>query len=326
MGRAVGPELAGELHAAQQELAGDRLRELSAQRRQLIAELMPEVSRIAAAAGVAASTGALDEVRATLEAALADAGARDAVRTGQLTRALSYAGIGEVDPAAALAVGPGARHGGGGAGRRSKAAGGRGAAGDQRRGGGGAAKAPPGQRREPTGAEARQGAAMGAASGAAGRGAAGSGAAGGGPAGVASAEKGARRRRARRDLADAQEAARWPPPAHHVWKAARRAQVADRIGAAASSSAAGWSSFARTSGRGRAPRKPALARKLRLGRTARPGRGGQGGRPGPARPCSLLPGRTDEEVLTAPVCRLHRLRPVLSGRRCGLLAAAEPTA
>jgi len=102
-------ELGEALLAAQQELAGDRLRELSVQRRQLIAELMPEVSGVAADAGVTASPAALDEVRATLEAALADAGARDAVRTGQLTRALSYAGIGEVDLAAALAVIPAGR-------------------------------------------------------------------------------------------------------------------------------------------------------------------------------------------------------------------------
>lgn len=99
-------ELGQALHAAQQELAGDKLRELSVQRRQVIAELMPAAGRVAASEGVTASASALDEVRATLEAALADAGARDAVRTGQLTRALSYAGLGEVDLAAALAVIP----------------------------------------------------------------------------------------------------------------------------------------------------------------------------------------------------------------------------
>ena len=115
-------ELARELHAAQQELAGDRLRELSAQRRQLIAELMPEVGRVAADSDVTASAAALDEVRATLEAALADAGAREAVQTGQLTRALSYAGLGEVDLAAALAVIPAGRHcRGPGSGARSAA-------------------------------------------------------------------------------------------------------------------------------------------------------------------------------------------------------------
>lgn len=105
-------ELGAALHAAQQELAGDRLRELSAQRRQVIAELLPEASRIAASAGVSVSGAAVDELRATLEAALADAGARDAVQSGQLTRALSYAGLGEVDVSTALAVTPASRAGG----------------------------------------------------------------------------------------------------------------------------------------------------------------------------------------------------------------------
>jgi hypothetical protein len=104
-------ELGAALLAAQQELAGDRLRELSVQRRHVIAELMPEASRLAASAGVPVSGSALDEVRATLEAALADPGARDAVQSGQLTRALSYAGLGEVDLSAALAVTPASRPG-----------------------------------------------------------------------------------------------------------------------------------------------------------------------------------------------------------------------
>ena len=138
-------ELAWELHAAQQKLAGDRLRELSAQRRQLIAELMPEVGRIAADSDVTASAAALDEVRATLEAALADAGAREAVQTGQLTRALSYAGLGEVDLAAALAVIPAGRTAAPGSGPRLAATGNRSAPGTGARergtgGGGGASR------------------------------------------------------------------------------------------------------------------------------------------------------------------------------------------
>jgi hypothetical protein len=112
--RAAGPQMSRlyetgqSLHDAQRELAGDRLRELSAQRRQVIAELLPEASRLAAAAGVSVSPAAADEVRVTLEAALADANARTAVRSGQLTRALTYAGLGEVDLTAALAVAPAA--------------------------------------------------------------------------------------------------------------------------------------------------------------------------------------------------------------------------
>lgn len=97
-------EVGRALEEAQRTLAGDRLRELSGQRRQLISELLPQVSAIAGQAGQPASPAVLGEVRATLEAALADAGARAAVRSGRLTKALAYAGIGEVDLAAALAL------------------------------------------------------------------------------------------------------------------------------------------------------------------------------------------------------------------------------
>lgn len=92
------------LQEAQRTLDGDRLRELSAERRQVVNDLLPAARRLSRQAGQPASAGVLDEVRATLEAALADAGARDAVRSGRLTRALAYAGLGEVDLSAALAV------------------------------------------------------------------------------------------------------------------------------------------------------------------------------------------------------------------------------
>jgi hypothetical protein len=97
-------EVGDALQEAQRALDGDRLRELSTERRQVVNDLLPEARRLARQAGQAASAGVLDEVRATLEAALADAGARDAVRSGRLTRALAYAGLGEVDLSAAMAV------------------------------------------------------------------------------------------------------------------------------------------------------------------------------------------------------------------------------
>lgn len=97
-------ELGDELQEAQRTLAGDRLRELSVQRRQVINDLLPAASDLAARADQPASAAVLGEVRATLEAALADADARAAVRSGLLTKALAYAGLGEVDLSAALAV------------------------------------------------------------------------------------------------------------------------------------------------------------------------------------------------------------------------------
>jgi hypothetical protein len=97
-------ELGEELQDAQRALAGDRLRELSVQRRQIVTDLVAAGSNLAAQTDQSASDAVLGEVRATLEAALADAGARAAVRSGRLTKALAYAGLGEVDLAAAMAV------------------------------------------------------------------------------------------------------------------------------------------------------------------------------------------------------------------------------
>jgi hypothetical protein len=101
LGRLV--EVGEALEEAQRTLAGDRLRELSGQRRNVINDLLPQAAEIASRAGQPASAVVMGEVRATLEAALADSAARAAVRSGRLTKPLSYAGLGEVDLAAALA-------------------------------------------------------------------------------------------------------------------------------------------------------------------------------------------------------------------------------
>jgi hypothetical protein len=97
-------ELGEELQEAQRALAGDRLRELSVQRRQVVNDLLAAASDLAGQTDQPASGAVLGEVRATLEAALADAGARAAVRSGRLTKSLAYAGLGEVDLTAAMAV------------------------------------------------------------------------------------------------------------------------------------------------------------------------------------------------------------------------------
>jgi len=99
-------EVADALQEAQRTLAGDRLRELSAQRRQVVTELLPVAVAVADRTGQPASPAVVEEVRATLEAAVADNDARDAVRSGRLTRALAYAGLGEVDLSAAIALAP----------------------------------------------------------------------------------------------------------------------------------------------------------------------------------------------------------------------------
>jgi hypothetical protein len=106
-------DLGQALQDAQRELDGDRMRELSAQRRQVIGALVPEATRIATQAGQPASAAVFTEVRATLEATLADPAAVEAVRSGRLTKGLAYAGLGEVGPGAVAAARPRGQSGSG---------------------------------------------------------------------------------------------------------------------------------------------------------------------------------------------------------------------
>jgi hypothetical protein len=99
--------LGESLREAQQALAGDRLRELSTQRRRLVTTLVQEAGRLAEQAGQPFGASAEREVQETLEAALADPAVAEAVRSGRLTTALSYAGLGaSVDVDGAVAVWP----------------------------------------------------------------------------------------------------------------------------------------------------------------------------------------------------------------------------
>ncbi|MDI5943901.1 hypothetical protein QLR68_38400, partial [Micromonospora sp. DH15] len=92
------PRLAEALRAAQRDLRGPRLRELSAQRRAAVAALVAEARRLAAdvEGGPPAGKLPLGEVEATLNAALSDAEVAEQVRYGRLLRAASYAAFGEV--------------------------------------------------------------------------------------------------------------------------------------------------------------------------------------------------------------------------------------
>ncbi|GAA4593287.1 hypothetical protein BJY16_000921 [Actinoplanes octamycinicus] len=89
-------ELSEALRAAQRELQGDQLRELSQQRRQFVSALVAAARKLAVAAGAGAAKLPLGEVEATLTAALADPEIAAQVRTGRLIRSAAYAGFGEV--------------------------------------------------------------------------------------------------------------------------------------------------------------------------------------------------------------------------------------
>ncbi|MEV6705604.1 hypothetical protein [Micromonospora wenchangensis] len=113
----LGP-LAEALRTAQRDLKGPRLRELSAQRRELVAALVTEVRRIVADLPDAppAARLPLAEVEATLHAALADTAVAEQVRTGRLLKAVHHSGFGEVPrPQLRLVTGGGEAATGGGA-------------------------------------------------------------------------------------------------------------------------------------------------------------------------------------------------------------------
>jgi hypothetical protein len=88
-------ELSGALREAQRGLQGDQLRELTAQRRQVVSALVTAARKLAQAEepGIKLPLG---EVEATLSAALAEPSVAAQIRTGRLIRAASYAGFGEV--------------------------------------------------------------------------------------------------------------------------------------------------------------------------------------------------------------------------------------
>ena len=104
-------ELGDDLRTAQAELDGPKLKELTKRRQKLIASLV----RRADAVGddeQKVSAGVRRELEETFAAAVADEQAALAVTSGRLTRALVYAGFGEVDVTAATAtpVTPNRRH------------------------------------------------------------------------------------------------------------------------------------------------------------------------------------------------------------------------
>jgi len=89
---------------AQANLAGDELRRLGRQRHQAIGALAQEARRLAEERGQQVSQAVQREVESTLDAAVTDRDAADAVRSGRLLRSLSHAGMGPVDLAGAVAA------------------------------------------------------------------------------------------------------------------------------------------------------------------------------------------------------------------------------
>jgi hypothetical protein len=87
-------ELGTLLREAQESLAGDQLRALDIQRRQLIAALTRQARALANERGHPVSTTVATQVEETLRAAMTDPEAGEALLSGRLTSAMSYSGMG----------------------------------------------------------------------------------------------------------------------------------------------------------------------------------------------------------------------------------------
>jgi hypothetical protein len=87
-------DLGEELRAGMQGLSGDELRTLTKRRHALVAALLGQAQLLADEAGRRLGPEAVNGVRATLEATLADQASADAVREGCLAEVLEVAGFG----------------------------------------------------------------------------------------------------------------------------------------------------------------------------------------------------------------------------------------
>jgi hypothetical protein len=96
--------LGASLQDAQRRMAGAELRRLSAERRRLVDRLAREAVRLGAAHAYPAPDAALQEISQSLQAALADPGIGDQLRSGRMTAAVSYGGFGPSDLMAAMAA------------------------------------------------------------------------------------------------------------------------------------------------------------------------------------------------------------------------------
>jgi hypothetical protein len=97
-------ELGAALQDAQQRMAGDELRQLSAQRRKAVDALARRAVELGREHDYSAPDGAIQEASQTLQTALGDPEIAELVRSGRLNQAVTYGGFGSTDLASAFAT------------------------------------------------------------------------------------------------------------------------------------------------------------------------------------------------------------------------------
>jgi hypothetical protein len=95
-------DLGAALQEAQQRMAGDELRQLSAERRRTVDAMARRAVQLGRDHGYDPPDGAVQEVGQTLQTALGDREIADLVRGGRLTQAVTYGGFGPTDLSSAL--------------------------------------------------------------------------------------------------------------------------------------------------------------------------------------------------------------------------------
>lgn len=93
--------LGDEFREATADLDGDRLRELTPKRHKLLDQLSKSAAKLADREGQKVSADVAQKLRETLDAALVDPAAGDALREGRLDSALRHVGFGVVDESGA---------------------------------------------------------------------------------------------------------------------------------------------------------------------------------------------------------------------------------
>lgn len=97
-------QLGAQMRAAHAALDGDRIRALGQQRHRQVAALVRQARALGAELGQPVSDAVEREIDGTLAAGVITVEAGEALRSGRLTKALSYAGFGEVELTGAVAV------------------------------------------------------------------------------------------------------------------------------------------------------------------------------------------------------------------------------
>lgn len=97
-------EVGDAMRNAQDRLDAETMRRLAPRRHALVDSLVQAARRLALEQGRPLSDATVQELLATLEAAFADPGAGDALRSGRLTGALRYSGFGAVDVTGVVAT------------------------------------------------------------------------------------------------------------------------------------------------------------------------------------------------------------------------------